>query len=277
MLEAPHNPRRWSFSDLALSRPVMVGMLLTAILILGVLATIQLPLAFMPSRQGSNVSLRFQVARTSPELLERDIIRPIEEQVAGLRGLQQLRVGSGSWGVRVNLEFAPGTDIDARKQEIRERMDRIRPELPETLTRIEIDSSGDADEPIMELRVASERELSSQYELIQQHIVRPLDRIPGVSRIEFNGVGQNEFEVALDLESASRAGIALEDVGAGEPVLWGSPRVSDARAGRSARIAKSSSSGCVKCGLKCAGRSQSWTLIELSSSQPMLVVKRKGK
>ncbi|MCA9720153.1 MAG: efflux RND transporter permease subunit, partial [Myxococcales bacterium] len=231
MLEAPHNPRRWSFSDLALSRPVMVGMLLTAILILGVLATIQLPLAFMPSRQGSNVSLRFQVARTSPELLERDIIRPIEEQVAGLRGLQQLRVGSGSWGVRVNLEFAPGTDIDARKQEIRERMDRIRPELPETLTRIEIDSSGDADEPIMELRVASERELSSQYDLIQQHIVRPLERIPGVSRIEFNGVGQNEFEVALDLESASRAGIALEDVGAA---------LRDARQGRSLGLMRAS-------------------------------------
>ncbi len=209
----------------------MVGMLLTAILILGVLATIQLPLAFMPSRQGTNISLRFRVARTSPELLERDIIRPIEEQVAGLRGLQQLRVGSGSWGVRVNLEFAPGTDLDARKQEVRERIDRIQPDLPETLTRIEIDSSGDADEPIMELRVASEHDLSGQYDLIQRHIVRPLERIEGVSRIEFNGVGANEFEVALNLEAASRAGVALADV---------STTLRDARQGRSLGLMRAS-------------------------------------
>ncbi len=209
----------------------MVGMLLTAILILGVLATIQLPLAFMPSQQGTNISLRFRVARTSPELLERDIIRPIEEQVAGLRGLQQLRVGSGSWGVRVNLEFAPGTDLDARKQEVRERIDRVQPDLPETLTRIEIDSSGDADEPIMELRVASEHDLSGQYDLIQRHIVRPLERIEGVSRIEFNGVGANEFEVALNLEAASRAGVALSDV---------STTLRDARQGRSLGLMRAS-------------------------------------
>ncbi|MEZ4429195.1 MAG: efflux RND transporter permease subunit [Nannocystaceae bacterium] len=212
-LDRPRNPERWSFSDLALARPVMIGMLLAAVLILGVLATFKLPLAFMPTRTGTNIGIRFRLARTSPELLERDIIRPIEEQVAGLRGLQEIRVGSGPWGVRVDLRFVPGTDIDARKQEVRERLDRLRPDLPETMSRIEIESATDADRPVMALRIASAHDLSGQYAVIDRHIVRPLERISGVARIEFEGVGQSEFEVALDLEAASRAGVAIEDIG----------------------------------------------------------------
>ncbi len=203
----------WSLADLALSRPVMVGMLLVAVFLLGLLATFELPLAFMPSRTSPRISIRFRLPRTSPELLERDIIRPIEEQVAGLRGLSRIQVGSGAWGVRVNLEFVAGTDIDARKIEVRERIDRLKPDLPDNLRNIEIDSARDDDAPVMALRIASNQDLSSRYNDIIRHIVRPLERIEGVGRVEFNGAESNEFEIALDLEALVRNGIAPTDVG----------------------------------------------------------------
>ncbi|MGB1275894.1 MAG: efflux RND transporter permease subunit, partial [Nannocystaceae bacterium] len=202
----------WSLADLALTRPVMIGMLLIAVFLLGALATFELPLAFMPSQSSPRVSIRFRLPRTSPELLERDIIRPIEEQVAGLSGLQRIQVGSGAWGVRVNLEFVQGTDIDARKVEVRERIDRLKPDLPDTLRTIEIDSARDDDAPVMSLRIASEQDLSSRYSDILRHIVRPLERIEGVGRVEFNGAESNEFEIALDLESILRNGISPPDV-----------------------------------------------------------------
>ncbi len=225
---ATHN---WSLADLALSRPVMVGMLLIAVFLLGLLATFELPLAFMPSRSSPRVSIRFRLPRTSPEILERDIIRPIEEQVAGLRGLSRIQVGSGAWGVRVNLEFAAGTDIDARKVEVRERIDRLRPDLPDNLRTIEIDSARDDDAPVMSLRIASNQDLSARYNDILRHIVRPLERIEGVGRVEFNGAESNEFEIALDLEALVRNGIAPTDV---------SGVLTDARRNRSLGVLQSS-------------------------------------
>lgn len=207
-------PTRRSLTDLALDRPVMVGMLLLAILVLGAIATARLPLAFLPATGTARVSLRLSLQRTSPELVEREVIRPIEEAMAGLRGLQRIQVGSGGWGVRVNLEFVAGTDIAARKAEIRERIDRIRGQLPDSITRVRMDSWGRSDDAVVKLRLASESDLTRSYELIERYVVRPIERIPGVSRVDLEGVEPRELEVALDLEALRRAGVAAEAVGA---------------------------------------------------------------
>ncbi len=220
-------PGRRSLSDLALDRPVMIGMLLLAILVLGAIATARLPLAFLPASGVGRVSLRFGLQRTSPELVEREIIRPIEEAMAGLRGLQRIQVGSGGWGVRVNLEFVAGTDIAARKAEIRERIDRLRPTLPDSITRVTLDSWGRSDDAVVRLRLASESDLTRSYELIERHVVRPIERIPGVSRVDLEGVEPRELEVALDLEALRRSGVSAQAV---------STAVREARQGRSLGI-----------------------------------------
>ena len=206
--------RRSGLSDLALDRPVMIGMILLAIFVLGAIAVRALPLAFLPDTGSARVSVRIDLARTSPELVEREVIRPVEEQMAGLRGLQKIQVGSGGWGVRFNLEFGGGTDIDARKAEIRERLDRIRPTLPDTISRISMDSWGRSDDAVLELRLASATGLTNNYELIEELIVRPIERIPGVSRIELEGATPRELEVALDLEAVQRAGADLGQISA---------------------------------------------------------------
>ena len=203
---------RVGLSDLALDRPVMVGMILLAIFVLGAIAVRALPLAFLPASGSARVTVRLDLARTSPELVEREVIRPVEQQMAGLRGLQKIQVGSGGWGVRFNLEFSPGSDIAARKAEIRERLDRIRPTLPDTISRISLDSWGRSDEPVFELRLASETGLTRDYELLQRLILRPIERIPGVSRIELEGATPRELEVALDLEAVQRAGADLGQI-----------------------------------------------------------------
>lgn len=206
--------RRWSLSDFALARPVTVAMLLVAVFLLGSIAMFKLPLAFLPAESVSQVQVRVNLTATSPEVLEREVIRPLEEAVAGVRDLDVMRVSSGSWGVRLNLEFQSGTDIDARKLELRERLDRTRPLLPESVQTIELTSSqGSADEPIMRVRIASDKALDGDYYLIQRRVVRAIERIEGVSSVELEGVEPHEIEVALDLEAARGQGIALGDVG----------------------------------------------------------------
>ncbi|MFV8749953.1 efflux RND transporter permease subunit [Nannocystaceae bacterium ST9] len=205
--------RRWSLSDLALARPVTVGMLLIAIILLGAIATFRLPLAFLPAESVSQLRVSVNLSANSPEVLEREVIRPLEEAIAGVRDLERMRVSSGTWGVRANLEFRAGTDIDARKIELRERLDRARANLPADVQSIELVSSqGSADEPIMRVRIAGDDELDSQYYLIQQRVIRAIERIDGVARVEMEGLEPPELEVALDLDAARSHGIALADV-----------------------------------------------------------------
>lgn len=206
--------RGWSLSDLALARPTTVAMLLIAMFLLGSIAVVKLPLAFLPAESVSRVQIRVNISTTSPEVLERDVIRPLEEAVAGVRDLDTMRVSSGSWGVRMDLEFQANTDIDARKLELRERLDRTRGTLPDSVQNIELNSSqGPADEPIMRVRIASDKNLDGEYYLIQRQVVRAIERIDGVSRVELEGVEPHELEVALDLDAARSHGIALAEVG----------------------------------------------------------------
>lgn len=202
-------------------------MALIAVLLLGMIGLQKMPLSFLPLNTKPQLYVRTNITRTSPEVLERDVIRPLEEQVAGIRDLERIQVGSGPWGVRVNLEFEPGTDIEARKIELRDRVERVRGELPDFVQNVYIGAYSNFDDPMMEMRVSSGTDLSQDYYLIQEHIVRRIERVPGVARVELEGVSPHELEVAIDLEAATRSGVDLADVGAA---------VRDARQGRSLGI-----------------------------------------
>ncbi|HWB75860.1 MAG TPA: efflux RND transporter permease subunit [Nannocystaceae bacterium] len=216
--------RRHGLSDLALARPVTIGMVLIAVVLLGVIGLAEMPLSFLPRDQTARVFVRVDITRTSPEVLERELIRPLEESVAGLRGLQRVQVGSGAWGVRMNLEFEAGVDADARKLELRDRVDRVRGELPEFVQNIEIGSHSNADEPVMEMQISSGADLSEDYYLIEQHVVRAIERVPGVARVELEGASPHELEVAVDLDASNRTGVSLTELGTA---------VREARQGRS--------------------------------------------
>lgn len=199
-------------------------MALCAVLLLGVIGLFSMPLSFLPSNTKPRLYVRVQIERTSPEVLEREVIRPIEEQVATVRDLERIQVGSGSWGVRVNLDFEPGTDIDARKLELRDRIERIRGDLPSFVNNVFIGSYTNFDDPMMEMQVSSGTDLSEDYYLIEERIVRKLERVPGVARVELDGVSPHELEVKVDLESVDKSGVELGDL---------SQAVRDARTGRS--------------------------------------------
>lgn len=217
--------RRWSLSDVALARPVTVGMLLVAVLVLGLIGATQMPLSFLPRGASANAWVRVQIARTSPEVLERDVVRPLEEEIAGIRDLRRIQVGTGTWGVRLNLEFEPGTDLDARKLELRDRIERVRPDLPEFVQNIQMGTRGDdSDDPVMEMRISSGTDLSEDYYLIEEKVVRAIERVPGVARVELQGVKPHELEIAIDIDAVGRSGVSLQEL---------STSVRDARQGRS--------------------------------------------
>ncbi len=224
--------RTWSLSDLALARPVTIGMALVALVLLGIIGLLRMPLSYLPSEQASRLFVRVDITRTSPEVLERELIRPLEESVAGLRGVQRMQIGSGGWGVRMNLEFEAGVDADARKLELRDRIDRVRGELPEFVQNIEIGSYTNADDPVMEVRISSGTDLSGDFYLIDERIVRTLERIDGVARVELDGVAPQELEIAVDLDAVGRAGVSLGEIGT---------TVRDARQGRSLGLVRQSS------------------------------------
>lgn len=215
---------RTSLSDLALDRPVATIVVLLAVLLLGAIGLLRMPLSYLPLSTSPQLYATVSISRTSPEVLEREVVRPIEEEIATIRDLDRLQVASGSWGIRVQMEFKPGTDIDARKIELRDRIERLRGTLPDLVQNIQIGAVTNLDEPMMQLQLSSATDLSGDYPLLETRIVRRIEGVPGVARVEFDGVAPPELEIEVDLDAAARHGVSLDRL---------AQTLRDARQGRS--------------------------------------------
>src|SRR5690606_10281147 len=124
---------------------------------------------------------------SSPEEVERLITRPIEEVIATMGGIEQLRSTSSSNSAGVFVFFGWGSDIGVKSVEVRDKINAIRNDLPDDLQRINIFKFVTTDQPILRLRISSTRNLENAYDLLDRNLKRPLERIDGVSRVDLGG------------------------------------------------------------------------------------------
>jgi HAE1 family hydrophobic/amphiphilic exporter-1 len=201
--------------ELAIRRPVTALMLITSMVALGSVALTRLPLAFLPDLEQPEMFVRLPYPTASPEQVEWLVVRPVEEALASVRGLRRMWSRSNSEGGMVRLEFDWGVNLQPARVEVWEKLDRIRRELPEDLGDIIVSdswSTRESDDPILECRLSSARNLSESYDLLERRIVRPLQRVPGVAQVRLDGVNPREVRVNLRLADLELHGVEVRDV-----------------------------------------------------------------
>jgi len=201
--------------EFAIKRPVTVAMILVSLVVLGTVALTRLPLAFLPDVERPMLFIRLPYPNASPEQVERLVVRPVEEAVGTVSGIKQMWSMCNTEGGVVRLEFDWGTDMNVARAEVWERIDRIRSELPDDIGDITVGSTWgarEADIPIIEGRLSSNRDLSESYDLLERKIVKPLERVPGVAQVRLDGVSPREVRVNLRLEDMEKAGVDVREV-----------------------------------------------------------------
>jgi len=193
--------------ELAVRRPVTTFVILVSIMVIGGIALTKLPLAARPDFEERRLFVNAQLPNASIQVIERQIVRPLEEVLAGLEGLENMSSRCDSRGGRVILNFSYDVDLDLARAEIRDRLDRVRDDLPDEIERLQISSSWNANESgetILEGRISSGLDLSRNYELLERRIIRPLERVPGVAEVILDGVNPREVKINLRLEAMLR-------------------------------------------------------------------------
>ncbi|MDW8479433.1 MAG: efflux RND transporter permease subunit [Xanthomonadales bacterium] len=198
------NPAR-----LAMRRPVATAMAYLSLLAIGLIAAVRLPLEYFPAIAAPFLFVQVPYPGATPEEVEQRITRPVEEALATLRGVEEIRSQSTAEGANVFVLFRFGTDIAARAVETRDRLDAIRSELPDDLRRINLFRWNSGDAPVLNVRISGGRDLDGAYELLERELKRPLERIPGVARVELQGVEPREVLIELIPERLAAHGIAL--------------------------------------------------------------------
>jgi HAE1 family hydrophobic/amphiphilic exporter-1 len=203
------NLPRW-----ALRNPVTAGMVLLSVFVLGALSVPRLPLAFLPEVDFPQIEVTIPYPNALPAQVEEEIARPAEEALATLSGIRRISSYSSSNQATISIEFNWGVDIGPLRAEAREKLDRIRDQLPADVDLIQVQSQRSSDIPVLECRIAAERDLSRDYELLNRHVADPLRRVPGVAKVELYGVDPPQVRVDFHRAALERhrldAGQVLE-------------------------------------------------------------------
>jgi len=201
--------------EIAIRRHVTTLMVLVSLVVLGVVALIKLPLAFLPDIEEPQAFVRVNYPSASPTQVERMIVRPLEDALGSVKGLSSMWSMCDQNGGMVRMEFDWSMNMNLVRVEIWEKLDRIRRDLPEDIGDITVSSNWDAreaDKPIVEGRLSSRRDLSESYDLLERKIIRPLERIAGVASVRLDGVNPREVRVNLHADALESHGMDVRQV-----------------------------------------------------------------
>jgi HAE1 family hydrophobic/amphiphilic exporter-1 len=149
----------------------------------------------------------------SPEVMERDVSRPIEEALNTVQGIREITSTSseGNSSVRVMLQL--GVDPLEAQQEVIAKIARIRRQLPPDVDDPVINRFDPNDRPIMAVAMtSSERPLRDLTDLAEQTIKPRFESVPGVGGVNVNGGTTRQIKVQLNADALVSYGISPAQV-----------------------------------------------------------------
>ena len=199
-------------TEFALHRPVTTIVVFVALSLIGLLASRLLPLEKFPDIEFPIIFVQVPYAGSTPEEVERLITRPIEEALATLSGVERMNSTSDENQSQILLRFAWGESMGAKGIEARAKVDGIKHLLPADVRRILVFTGSAGDQPVLQLRISSDRDLSNSYEMLDRLLKRRIERLEGVSQVFLQGVDPREIRILLNPDQLAAHGIDIATV-----------------------------------------------------------------
>jgi hydrophobe/amphiphile efflux-1 (HAE1) family protein len=198
----------------SIKNPVFATMVMVGLMVLGLFSYRSLGLESMPNVEIPFAWVEVQYPGASPEQVENDITRPLEDAINAVSGIKSIRSSSWEGRAGVSLEFQLSTNVDKAMQEVRDNIARVRPGFPkEAKEPFVIRAEGDNAQAIVELALTSgTRSLRELSTLTEQVITKRLQGVSGVGQVRVNGKTNRQILVNLKPEQLQSQNIGVDEV-----------------------------------------------------------------
>jgi multidrug efflux pump subunit AcrB len=199
-------------SDTAVKNSTTVYVLAVLLIIFGVYCYKALPRESEPDITIPNVFISTEYKGVSPTDIETSITIEIEKKLKGLEGLKKIESVSSEGKSMINVEFVTGTDIDKALQDVKDKVDEAKGDLPNDLeddpSVFEINLS---QMPIIVFSLSGTCGLSCLKE-IADDLQDEIEALPGVMEVEVNGGLEREIRVEVVPEKLSYYGLTINSL-----------------------------------------------------------------
>lgn len=189
---------------LSISQPVLITMLMSALVVVGLLAYTHLPLDLLPDVSFPIVAVSTVYPGASADDVETSITKPIEEAVSSLNGVQSVNSTSLENLSQVTVQFTLDTNAQAAAQNVQEKINAIRGSFPLAAQSPTVQRFDFAALPILTLGIADNTGKTNSEELrrfVDDSIAPSLERLDGVAQVNVSGGLIRQIQVQLNLDA----------------------------------------------------------------------------
>ncbi|MFZ6845975.1 efflux RND transporter permease subunit [Undibacterium sp. RuTC16W] len=202
-------------TKVSIQNPVFATMVMVALMVLGLFSYKGLGLEQMPNVQSVGVWMEVQYPGASPEIVENDITKPVENVLNTISGVKRIMASSYEGRAGIWTEFQLSVNPDKVLQEVRDKVAQIRPGFPKDVKDPFIVRGGsDGNErPVVEMSIRSqERNLRELSNLTDQIIAKKLQSVAGVGRVDVRGAVVRQVQVKLNPDRMAANHVGVNEV-----------------------------------------------------------------
>jgi HAE1 family hydrophobic/amphiphilic exporter-1 len=201
-----------SLVDLCVRRPVFATMLVMALVVLGIASYRDLGLDALPKVDIPTVTITTRLPGASPEEVESQITRRVEEVVNTISGLDELRSTTIEGRSQVFVSFILDRELDDAANDVREKVAAVVSQFPAgtespVIEKFDVDAA-----PVMALVVSGRRSPRELTEIAEKRVKRTLEAVKDIGAITLVGQRKREVQVAVDPHRLQAYGLSVQQV-----------------------------------------------------------------
>lgn len=194
-----------------LHRPIAVTMALIAIVTLGVLAFMRIPVSLMPDIDVPRIVVQMSAQGSSAREIEQRLVKPMRQQLSQVTGLKEIESTSRTDAGVITLSFSPGSDMSLLFIEVNEKIDRAMSTMPKDMERPKVMKIGALDIPAFYIDVTGGKpEQSSR--LVRNVISNRFEQLPEVAMVDYSGMVGTQIIITPDETRICGLGITNSDI-----------------------------------------------------------------
>ncbi len=200
---------------LAIARPTAVIAAVLMVVMFGLVALFEIPIQMTPDVRQPVITVNTDWPGAAPAEVEREIVNRQEEVLKGLEGVREMTSESSTGRAEVTLEFATGQNMDRALLLVANRLDQVS-SYPDEAREPTLETSGSDDQPIAWLTLrrlpGNETPIHHYGDLVDDVVRDRLERVEGVSRLNYFGGSDRELRVVVDPVSLSKYRLTVPEV-----------------------------------------------------------------
>jgi HAE1 family hydrophobic/amphiphilic exporter-1 len=196
----------------AVKKPITTALIFIGVAIIGLFSLSRLAVDLFPEIETNSITVITAYAGASASDIELNITRPMEDALNTVENLKKITSQSRDNMSLVTLEFEYGSDIDIATNDVRDKIDLIRSQLPDEVSNPILFKFSMDMMPVVIYSATAKESVNALYKILDEKISNPLNRIEGVGAVSVAGAPQRQVQVNVSPEKLEAYNLTVEQI-----------------------------------------------------------------